>query len=87
MLYLIIVLVGNILSYSRDILIIRQTKEFNSRLVALFLEKVFSLPIYFFNSMRVGEVMARIKETERIQGAIISLINSTLVELMTFFLQ
>lgn len=85
MLYLIIVLVGNILSYSRDILILRQTKEFNSRLVALFLEKVFSLPIYFFNSMRVGEVMARIKETERIQGAIISLINSTLVELMTLF--
>lgn len=85
MLYLIIVLIGIILSYYRDILIIKQTKGFNSRLVSTFLEKIFSLPICFFNSMRVGEVVARMKETERIQGAIISLINSTLVELMTFF--
>lgn len=84
-LYLIVVLIGVILSYCRDILIIRQTKEFNSRLVATFLAKVFSLPMYFFNSMRVGEVIARMKETERIQGAIIALINSTLVEFMTLF--
>lgn len=83
-LYLVIVLVGIFLSYSRDILIIKQTKGFNTRLVFTFLEKIFSLPVYFFNSMRVGEVVARMKETERIQGAIISLINSTLVELMTF---
>lgn len=85
MLYLVIILVGIILSYSRNIIIIRQTKGFNIRLVSTFLEKIYSLPIHFFNSMRVGEVVARIKETERIQGAIISLINSTLVELMTFF--
>lgn len=35
--------------------------------------------------MKVGEIIARMKETERIQGAIISLINSTLVEFMTLF--
>lgn len=83
-LYLIVVLVGIILSYSRDILILKQTKGFNTRLVSTFLKKIFSLPMHFFNSMRVGEVVARMKETERIQGAIISLINSTLVELLTF---
>lgn len=84
-LYLIIVLIGIILSYFRDTLIVRQTKEFNSRLVFTFLTKVFSLPVNFFNSMKVGEVVARMKETERIQGAIIALINSTLVECMTLF--
>jgi ABC-type bacteriocin/lantibiotic exporter with double-glycine peptidase domain len=85
LLYLIVIIIGIVLSYSRDILIIRQTKEFNSRLVSTFLIKLFSLPMCFFNSMKVGEIIARMKETERIQGAIISLINSTLVEFMTLF--
>lgn len=84
-LYLIIIIIGIFLSFFRDILIIRHTKLFNNRLIATFLGKIFSLPMSFFNSMRIGEVISRMKETERIQGAIVVLINSTIVECMTLF--
>lgn len=84
-LYLFIIIAGISLSYFRDILIIRHTKLFHSRLITTFLNKIFSLPISFFNSMRIGEIISRMKETERIQGAIVALINSTIVECMTLF--
>lgn len=84
--YLIIIIIGIFLSFFRDILIIRHTKLFNNRLMATFLGKIFSLPMSFFNSMRIGEVISRIKETEQIQGAIVVLLNSTIIECMTLIL-
>lgn len=84
-LYLFLIIISIILSYSRNILIVRQTKVFNSRLIQLFLSKIFSMPKSFFSSMQVGEIISRMKETERIQGAIVALINSTLVEFFTLF--
>lgn len=81
--YLIIIMITILLSYFRDILIIRHTRLFNNRLIATFLGKIFSLPMSFFNSMRIGEVISRMKETERIQGAIVALINSTAIECLT----
>jgi ATP-binding cassette subfamily B protein len=85
-LYSIVICIGYLLSFLKNLFIIRQTQLFNVRLISTFLGKIFSFPISFFNSMRTGEIVARMKETERIQGFIIALIDSTLVELLTLIL-
>lgn len=85
-LYSIVLCIGYLLSFLKNLFIIRQTKLFNVRLITTFLGKIFSFPISFFNSMRTGEIIARMKETERIQGFIIALIDSTFVEILTLIL-
>ena len=62
-LYFVILVISYFLSYLKNTFIIRQTKLFNIRLIHAFLSKVFSFPISFFNSMKTGEIIARMKET------------------------
>lgn len=69
---------------------IRQSKDFNNRLIGHFYHHLIYLPKSFFDHRRIGELVARMNDTSRIQSAIIQvfieLLNKVLIVLVCFVL-
>jgi ATP-binding cassette, subfamily C, bacteriocin exporter len=69
-LLLFLLLVRSLVSYIRQYFLLRQTKDFNNRIITDFYGKLLRLPKSFFDSRKVGELVARMNDTGRIQNAI-----------------
>lgn len=67
----------------RDFFIIKQTKEFNQRINKSFFSSLLNLPKLFFDTRKIGDFVARLNDTQRIQNVIKFLITSTAVDIMT----
>ncbi|MBN8837697.1 MAG: peptidase domain-containing ABC transporter [Sphingobacteriia bacterium] len=62
-----ILLVRSIIGYLRNSLLNVQSREFNNRLINYFYSRLLLLPKGFFNNRKVGELVARMEDTSRIQ--------------------
>ena len=71
----------------RDYFLIRQTKDFNIRIIDSFYSSLLYLPKSFFDTRKIGELVARLNDTQRIQRVISAVIGnvviSTLVTLVS----
>lgn len=67
----------------RNLLIIRQTCDFNNRITDRFYASLLSLPKPFFDTRRTGELMARLNDTQRIQRVIASIIGNIVIDALT----
>ncbi len=74
--FLLLVRVG--FSALRETLLIRQTKDFNNRIVDSFYSSLLHLPKPFFDTRKIGELVARLNDTNRVQK-VIKFIASTFV--------
>lgn len=54
----------------RDYFLIRQTKDFNNRIVDSFYSSLLNLPKPFFDTRKIGELVARLNDTQRVQRVI-----------------
>lgn len=54
----------------RDYLLIRQSKDFNNRIIDTFYDSLLHLPKPFFDTRKIGELVARLNDTNRIQKVI-----------------
>ena len=54
----------------RDYFLIRQTKDFNNRIVDSFYSSLINLPKPFFDTRKIGELVARLNDTQRVQRVI-----------------
>lgn len=72
-------------SVLREFILIRQTKQFNSRINDHFFKNLLLLPKFFFDSRKIGELVARLNDTQRVQDVIKSIINTTALDLMNSF--
>ncbi|MCT3777134.1 peptidase domain-containing ABC transporter [Elizabethkingia anophelis] len=67
----------------RDFYIIKQNKAFNERINYSFFSALLHLPKAFFDTRKIGDFVARLNDTQRIQNVIKQLITTTTVDLLS----
>ena len=70
------------LSYLRGVFLIRQSKDFNNRIINKFYSALLHLPKSFFDTRKTGELIARMNDTSRIQGAISYLAGNIIIDVL-----
>ena len=80
--YSLILLIIAFFSYINERVIIKQNLLFNVRILRNLLFRIFHLPITFHKSLKTGEIISRLSDTERIQNSIILLINSVFMQVI-----
>ncbi|SED92541.1 bacteriocin-processing peptidase. Cysteine peptidase. MEROPS family C39 [Tenacibaculum sp. MAR_2010_89] len=66
--FLLLVRVG--FTALREVLLIRQSKDFNNRIIDSFYTSLLHLPKPFFDTRKIGELVARLNDTNRVQKVI-----------------
>lgn len=66
----------------RELFIIKQSKAFNIRINEKFYSSLLHLPKMFFDSRKVGDFVARLNDTQRIQNVIKLLITNTATDIL-----
>jgi len=79
----LLLLAKNLLSYLRTILVARQSRDFSNRIMGSFYHKVLYLPKSFFDSLKTGEVTARLNDAARIQRTINYVAGTLLIDILT----
>ena len=64
----------------RDYFLIRQTKDFNNRIIDSFYVALLHLPKPFFDTRKIGELVARLNDTQRIQKVIKTIIGDVAID-------
>ncbi len=64
----------------RSTFLITQSKDFNNRMIGSFFQSLLHLPKPFFDSKKIGEMIARMNDTRRIQLAVSNLAGNMLIE-------
>jgi len=80
--FVVILFINAFLSYIRGILLIRQGRDFNNRIVSFFFEKLVFLPKSFFNGATSGDMITRLNDTSRIRQTIIKFTSGILIDLL-----
>lgn len=70
----------------RDFYIIKQTKDFNLRINKSFFASLLDLPKSFFDTRKIGDFVARLNDTHRIQNVIKHIITTTTVDIISVFI-
>ena len=63
----------------RDYFLIRQTKDFNNRIIDSFYTALLHLPKPFFDTRKIGELVARLNDTQRVQRVIQVIVGNTVI--------
>jgi ATP-binding cassette, subfamily C, bacteriocin exporter len=74
------------LGYLRNFFLLRQSKDFNNRLMDDFYEKLMYLPKTFFDGRKTGEIIARLNDTRRIQSVISFLVGNVIIDILVFLI-
>ncbi len=80
MMFFILLIFRNALDYLRNIFIVRQSRDFNNRLIGNFYSKILYLPKFFFDSTKTGEIIARMNDSRRIQQTLSFIVGNVLVD-------
>jgi len=78
-----LLLAKNFIGYLRTILSARQIKEFSNRIVGQFYSIILYLPKVFFDSLKTGEVTARLNDASRIQRTISYIFGTFIIDVLT----
>lgn len=68
--------------YLRNLFLIRQTKNYNIRVIHFFYNNLLKLPKTFFDTRRIGDMVARMNDTSRIQKTISKIIGSIVIDVL-----
>lgn len=80
---LFLLIMRSVFQYLRGKLMIRQNMCFSNRIVDYFYNSLLILPKQFFDSREVGDMVARLNDTSRIQRTISLIIGSLFIDLLT----
>ena len=81
-LLLFLLLVKSGVGFIRQSFLIRQSKDFNNRIINHFYGSLLHLPKSFFDNRKTGELVARMNDTMRIQGAVSYLAASLMIDIL-----
>ncbi|MDR0573953.1 MAG: peptidase domain-containing ABC transporter [Tannerella sp.] len=70
------------LDFLRNIFMLRQARNINNRLVDSFFAKILYLPKSFFDSVKTGEIIARMNDSRRIQHTLSYIVSGVLIEVL-----
>ena len=79
-LLIVLLLAKSGILYLRTLLILRQSKDFNNRIIQKFYNSLMYLPKRFFDTRKTGELIARMNDTNRIQHTISFVLGDTLIQ-------
>jgi len=82
----LILLSKNVVGYLRTILSARQVKDFANRIVGQFYSIILYLPKLFFDSLKTGEVTARLNDASRIQRTISYITGTFIIDILTLII-
>lgn len=74
-----LLLIKVIFTALRDYFLIRQTKDFNNRIIDRFYTSLLHLPKPFFDTRKIGELVARLNDTQRVQRVIKTVVGSVVI--------
>lgn len=72
----------NGLSYIRQVFLIRQSRDFNKRIIDAFYGSLLRLPVPFFFSRKTGDLIARMNDTRRLQRTITYLFSDVMIDVL-----
>lgn len=78
--FLLIVRVG--LVAIRQFMLVTQSKNFNNRIIDFFYSSLLFLPKSFFDTRKIGELVARLNDTRRIQGVITEIAGNFIIDFL-----
>jgi ABC-type bacteriocin/lantibiotic exporter with double-glycine peptidase domain len=70
------------LGYLRGLFIIRQSMDFNNRIIQSFYNNLLGLPKVFFDTRKIGELIARMNDTRRIQTVLSVVAGSVVIDML-----
>lgn len=76
----VLLLAKEAIALIRTQLLIRQSKDFNLRIVKDFFSRLLYLPKSFFDTRKIGELTARLHDTNRIQRVVSQIAGNTLLD-------
>lgn len=78
--FLLLVRVG--FTSLRELLLIRQSKDFNNRIIDSFYSSLLYLPKSFFDTRKIGELVARLNDTNRVQKVIKFIASNFIIDVL-----
>ncbi|HEX6223116.1 MAG TPA: peptidase domain-containing ABC transporter [Chryseolinea sp.] len=79
-LFLLILFLRSSITYLRGFFVIKQSRNFNERIISRFYHRLLRLPKYFFDTRKIGELMARMNDTRRIQDVITFIAGNIIID-------
>lgn len=70
------------LSYIRQLFILRQSRDFNNRIINSFYDALLKLPIPFFQNRKTGDLIARMNDAARLQRTITFLFAEVMIDVL-----
>jgi len=77
---LLILFLKEALSYLHQYFLLRQSREFNGRIIDFFYQRLMALPKSFFDTRKIGELTTRLNDTTRIQRVITQIVGISVVD-------
>ena len=74
------------ISVVREYFLLLHAKDFNTRINQQFFSKLLHLPKFFFDTRKIGELVARLNDTQRIQRVIKMLVSATFIDILVVFI-
>lgn len=68
------------IQYLRTLLLLRQSFDFNLRIIDRFYGRLLQLPKSFFDNRKTGDLIARMNDTQRIQRAVSNILASVVID-------
>ena len=78
----VLLLAKNGLAYLRGRFLVRQTRDFNTRVIEYFYNALLRLPQPFFFNRKVGDLVARMNDTRRLQRAVTNVLGDRMIDVI-----
>ena len=70
----------SVLSYVRGRFLLTQSRDFNNRVIGRFFGSLVHLPQPFFYTRKTGDLIARMNDTHRLQGAVTHILGNVMID-------
>jgi ABC-type bacteriocin/lantibiotic exporter with double-glycine peptidase domain len=77
-----LLLARGLLGYLRQLLLLRQMRDFNVRVIDYFYSALLHLPKPFFDHRKTGDLIARMNDTQRIQRTLAAAASNVMIDLI-----
>ncbi|MEX6688488.1 peptidase domain-containing ABC transporter [Danxiaibacter flavus] len=78
----VLLLLKEAFSVLRQYFFLKHSRDFNTRVIDLFYSHLLKLPKLFFDTRKIGELVARLNDTSRIQQAINQLASNAIIDVL-----
>jgi ATP-binding cassette subfamily B protein len=68
--------------YIRQLFLVRQSRDFNNRIINSFYSSLLKLPVPFFFNRKTGDLIARMNDTRRLQKTITYLFSEIMIDIL-----